>query len=340
MMSIDTRLHYALKRLAEEDEILGMIAVYAYSVRSKDAHGDLPIHTAIKYHYNDIVILTLLEAFPRCNIAKDMNGHLPLNLAIRRQSSEKVIKALFLTNPQVTKIPENDGNTSLHLLSCRRDISYELYQKIFKANPQASLIKNQQDELPIHHLCNYHPDPNKLNLILSNYSMASTMRDKNGYLPLHCFLMSQTWTRHPDRFIPSLKILLDSYPSTVYMLYNPKNERTAIDLAFEEGCSRSTLNLLFDAEPTKIKDQDINWLKDMNWNARKPMIRVAYSFSNVFKIEDLKKPVVVPEERIKVSKDEIKIDRLVSIIKKISSNDNDENILLRSDILQRIILFL
>ncbi len=108
------------------------------------------------------------------------------------------------------RIDDDAGTTILHVLCLNihnvHD-SYYIMRVLLQTNPEfASLaLPSQDNDLPLHWLCNSNPKPSVLRLLLDAYPQAAATPNDDGVLPIHNFVDK---CRCPE----SLQMLLDAAP--------------------------------------------------------------------------------------------------------------------------------
>jgi ankyrin repeat protein len=179
------------------------------------AYGRLGLHeAAFVTESTPDVIKELLRASPSDARHSDENGHLPLHVAVLLPSKNitkstrnditkrSILHLLIGAYPKAVKMPDNDGNTPLHLAA--RQVHYTAIKVLLKADPDGAHRRNNAGCTPLH--------------LLDCMETKMRMRSRS-YFQTDWHLMQNFIDRHEFKYLSS-KIFRD--------LANSKNQETKV----------------------------------------------------------------------------------------------------------------
>ena len=145
------------KAAANKSQAFCKILVDAYPESVKvDGDGRLPFHCACNNGRIDTVKY-LFGLYPECINLRSNDGFLPIHCAVTgspNKNTAEIIEFLLRRDPDCLSKPvvsidrDNDGYLPLHLACSSRDES-NVIEHLFDLYPEAILIQNEQEQLPI-----------------------------------------------------------------------------------------------------------------------------------------------------------------------------------------------
>lgn len=150
-----------------------------------------------------------------------------LHVAAKNGRSVDFCKLILDRNPELVKIPDDDGMLPIHIAISSNDDrrnSVKLTKLLFKLYPESINIQDYAGSTPIHlYFGSGYTESKVLRLMLEHGSDALSKPDNDGDLPLHL----ARWNWPKDIIMESF----DIYPEAIYR----KNEegKTPFELALE-----------------------------------------------------------------------------------------------------------
>lgn len=215
------------------------ISMYPWSLKQKNANGDLPLHVCLKRDdHSSLLICELLHKFPKSASIKDSTNSLPLHLACRKHKNTTCIKALLQHYPTAAHT-KSFGSLPLHHLCQNPSASVESIKLLLQANPNAATIANSFGNLPLHFICaSDKPQIEAIRILISRNPRALTHLNTMGETPISRALKKSSGN---DEMKERIRLLLRL------------------------------------SDKAHLNDQQKQLLRDLNWAARKAVILICAS---------------------------------------------------------------
>eukprot|EP01033_Poteriospumella_lacustris_P002994 gene2994-2194_t len=135
-----------------------LLAENAEAIHGLDYNGNTPLHDAAK-SLNYEGCKKLLAMKPEMNRVRNFKEDLPIHKVfsfIPRESSRlyhrqfETIKAILNFNPEVAALPDRNSSLPLHL-AVFFQCTFEVVQYIHAVYPSATLVRDNQGNLPVHY---------------------------------------------------------------------------------------------------------------------------------------------------------------------------------------------
>eukprot|EP01038_Epipyxis_sp_PR26KG_P006084 gene6084-8383_t len=165
--------------IANKNDILGLILVLLSEYHQQQSTIDKGGNHSFSHQPP---FANFLSSNPNATKLKNNDGNLPLHLAINGKSSFETIQFILSSYPEALKIKNNEGNLPLHLASNGKS-SFETIQFILASYPEAIEIKNNEGNLPLHLASNGKLSFETIQFILSSYLEALKIKNNEGNLP-------------------------------------------------------------------------------------------------------------------------------------------------------------
>jgi len=204
-------IHMACRK-GGTDIIHYILELYPEGINVRDGDGLLPIHHAAHIE----TVQYLLDLYPESINAVNDGGMLPIHLAARLGRTG-IIELLLKQDPDMaSKKTTNDARQLPLHLACRYG-RIEAVKVLYDALPEAILVRNGHEKIPIQVISNQLQNSSTIvNFLQAQLVYAHkakdmttmTTPDENGWLPLHHALKGK---------IPlgSIKLLLKGNPSAI-----------------------------------------------------------------------------------------------------------------------------
>jgi ankyrin repeat protein len=237
-----TKLHELCNSVNPSIDMIRIyISTYPWSLKQKDASGNLPIHVALKRDDQaGLLICELLNKYPDGAKQRDSDGNLPLFLACRKQKvTASIIKALLQAYPAAAKVKAY-GSLALHHLCQNGSATPDSIKVLIQANPVAVTSSNGFGNLPLHFIC---------------------ASDKAQ--------------------VEATRILMNHYPAGITHLNKMNETPIARALkknGSDEMKERVRL-LLRLADKKNLNEEQLELLRELNWSARRTVILLCAHFA-------------------------------------------------------------
>mmetsp|Transcript_22779 Transcript_22779/g.37735 ORF Transcript_22779/g.37735 Transcript_22779/m.37735 type:complete len:294 (-) Transcript_22779:96-977(-) len=159
-------------------------------------------------------IRAIVESHPRPPIRFDA-GTAGLHYACSFGASLEIVKYLYEKDPHsITSGPP--GGLAIHdACRSRSKDAIAVLQFLIDANPSSVLVDNDPwGRHLLHYVCQWNQGSHLMQYLIKQYPEALTMKDKQGYLPLHCrrTLMNQ----HCERTVDPLSYLTPLVDANIF----------------------------------------------------------------------------------------------------------------------------
>jgi Ankyrin repeats (3 copies) len=151
-----------------------LIQFFPKGCQYKDCDGRLPLHYACLKGADIAIVDQLVQSYPRGVIMKDSEGRTSLHHACSKGATYDIIDLLTKSNVKCTQIKDDHGRLPLHH-ACRKVLNpvisttdgksnggasnkhqLRTIKLLLKLYPRAAQIKDDQEKLPIHYVCQPH----------------------------------------------------------------------------------------------------------------------------------------------------------------------------------------
>jgi ankyrin repeat protein len=198
----NSQLHIVAKR-QDFDTVKLLTEFYPEAAMMKNKEGDLSLHiacTSKSFHIGEF----LLKLYPEGSKVRNKNGQIPLHISCQNNDAEMII-LLLKTHSEGAKVKDKKGWLPL-LHTINYSGSFDIIKMLFDAYPEASTVKTNEGNLPLHVACKIHTSDidNIVQFLLKAYPAGAKVQNLAGLLPLHIALERRAFN--------AAKLLLEEYP--------------------------------------------------------------------------------------------------------------------------------
>jgi len=224
-----TPLHNVCKLYQPPADIVqALLEAAPETITWADSHGWLPLHHACANGATGEVLRILTEAYPEGKTKQDSQLRTPLHFYLTQRSDNPNAMAqnmTFLSNTGAAELPDVGGMLPMHY-ACAYGVSPAVLAVLADAYPDSIHAKENKGRTPMHlAMVNAHRDasPGVIKFLLAQSGGASselvTMRDHDGFLPLHLLALGLRGFRADEpgqrnNVSECLKMYLDAEPTT------------------------------------------------------------------------------------------------------------------------------
>lgn len=183
----DTPLHTALRHYKNLERIQWIMNKNLQALEKRNWDGDLPLHIAFQNRVPEEAAVVLIESFPEAANIRNRQQLFPIHIALKARGlySANLIRFMFQTQESVS------GSSVLHY-ALQHHASFDVIQSIIEADETVcQIITKDVGNLPLHVAAREIQDLEILKLVVETYPEALMIRNKNDQLPLHMAIKNQ-----------------------------------------------------------------------------------------------------------------------------------------------------
>lgn len=250
-------LHSGIHSEVHVEDLEIVVDMHPEGLKTRNDHGDLPIHLALKRLCALPVLEFLVAAYPASLLVGDAQGFLPLHLAILLGLPSDVISVVVQQCPRAAEVSSDQGLPLV--LAVQRGVALEAIRELVKAHPDALMTRDLSGRFPVHLLTK--DTPLDVALFVIERSASSLMvKDKKGHTPLHCACLA-------GAHLSTISFLLKSNPDACASL--DCNGDLPLHIAAREAAPLPVFQLLAKTYPAGLKAENYRGIKPLTLYGKK-----------------------------------------------------------------------